>query len=94
MNRKGQWGRLGRQAAAAAEVTGVVASLVSSWLGAAMALGLAAALSLHEAGIDVTVYESTPEILPLGVGINLLPNACRELCELGLQNELDNVGAG
>lgn len=53
--------------------------------------GLAAALSLHEAGIDVTVFESAAEIRPLGVGINLLPNACRELCDLGLQTELDRI---
>jgi 2-polyprenyl-6-methoxyphenol hydroxylase-like FAD-dependent oxidoreductase len=53
--------------------------------------GLTAALSLHQAGISVRVFESTPRILPLGVGINLLPNASRELCELGLQPELDRL---
>lgn len=53
--------------------------------------GLTAALSLHDAGIDVTVFESAREIRPLGVGINLLPNACRELCDLGLQDELDRI---
>jgi 2-polyprenyl-6-methoxyphenol hydroxylase-like FAD-dependent oxidoreductase len=46
--------------------------------------GLSAALSLHAAGIAVDVYEAVPELRPLGVGINLLPHAVRELTELGL----------
>jgi 2-polyprenyl-6-methoxyphenol hydroxylase-like FAD-dependent oxidoreductase len=46
--------------------------------------GLAAALSLHELGADVEVYESAGEIRPLGVGINLLPHAVREVYDLGL----------
>jgi 5-methylphenazine-1-carboxylate 1-monooxygenase len=50
--------------------------------------GLALALSLHQAGISCRVFESAPEVLPLGVGINLLPHAMRELSELGLQDEL------
>jgi len=54
--------------------------------------GLAAALSLHKAGISVTVYEAVPEIRPLGVGINMLPHATRELTELGLQGDLEATG--
>jgi 5-methylphenazine-1-carboxylate 1-monooxygenase len=50
--------------------------------------GLAAALSLHEAGFEVDVYESAPELKPLGVGINVLPHAVRELSELGLADRL------
>ena len=50
--------------------------------------GLTAALSLHEAGIDAVVYESTPELRELGVGINLLPHAVRELSALGVQPAL------
>ena len=50
--------------------------------------GLATALSLHAAGIPARVFESVPEIRPLGVGINLLPHAVRELTELGLQDTL------
>lgn len=50
--------------------------------------GLTAALSLHAAGYEVDVFESVPELRPLGVGINLLPHAVRELDELGLQDEL------
>jgi 2-polyprenyl-6-methoxyphenol hydroxylase-like FAD-dependent oxidoreductase len=50
--------------------------------------GLSLALSLHQAGISTAVLEAAPEILPLGVGINLLPHAMRELGELGLQDAL------
>lgn len=52
--------------------------------------GLVAALSLHAAGIDCEVYEQSAELRPLGVGINVLPHAMRELTELGL---LDRVCA-
>jgi 5-methylphenazine-1-carboxylate 1-monooxygenase len=55
--------------------------------------GLTTALALHAAGIDdVTLYESAPEIRPLGVGINLLPHAVRELTELGLGAKLAEIG--
>ena len=50
--------------------------------------GLVAALSLHEIGMDVDVYESVRSVRPLGVGINLLPHAARELDALGLLPEL------
>ena len=51
--------------------------------------GLSAALSLNKIGVDVKIYESVAEIRPLGVGINVLPHASRELIALGLQAELD-----
>src|SRR5262245_54853115 len=54
--------------------------------------GLAAALSLHAAGFSVRVFESVPEIKPLGVGINLLPHAVREVEELGLRPALEAAG--
>lgn len=54
--------------------------------------GLAAALSLHAAGFAVQVFESVPEIKPLGVGINVLPHAVRELEELGLRRPLEQAG--
>lgn len=55
--------------------------------------GLATALSLHAAGItDVTIYEAVGELRPLGVGINLLPHAVRELTELGLGGALAELG--
>lgn len=43
-------------------------------------------LSLHAAGLDdIRVVDAAPEIRPLGAGINRLPNAVRELADLGLQ---------
>ncbi|MFF7634634.1 flavin-dependent oxidoreductase [Kitasatospora sp. NPDC008050] len=54
--------------------------------------GLTAALSLHAVGIEAAVVESSREIRPLGVGINLLPHAVRELTELGLGEELAALG--
>jgi 2-polyprenyl-6-methoxyphenol hydroxylase-like FAD-dependent oxidoreductase len=60
-------------------------------IGAGMG-GLAAALSLHEAGFSVRLFESVPELRPLGVGINLLPHAVRELEELGLRTAVETAG--
>lgn len=53
--------------------------------------GLTTALSLHDAGISCTVYEAVQELQPLGVGINILPHAVRELTELGLDAALAEV---
>ncbi len=50
--------------------------------------GLTLALSLHQVGISCRVFEAAPEVHPLGVGINLLPHAMRELTELGLADML------
>lgn len=50
--------------------------------------GLVTALSLHAAGIECEVFEAAAEIRPLGVGINVLPHAARELIELGLEERL------
>lgn len=54
--------------------------------------GLATALSLHAAGIEVELHEAVAQIKPLGVGINLLPHAVRELTELGLADDLVRIG--
>src|SRR5438105_655567 len=54
--------------------------------------GLTAALSLGAAGIEVRVLEAARRLEPLGVGINLLPPAVRELVELGLGAALAGVG--
>lgn len=50
--------------------------------------GLTLALELHAAGIPCRVYEAVPEIKALGVGINVLPHAQRELTRLGLEPAL------
>jgi 2-polyprenyl-6-methoxyphenol hydroxylase-like FAD-dependent oxidoreductase len=54
--------------------------------------GLSLALSLHQAGIAVRVYEAVRDPSPLGVGINLQPTAVRELTELGLGGALAETG--
>ena len=53
--------------------------------------GLTLALMLHKAGIACRVYDAVAEIKPVGVGINLLPHATRELCALGLEEALAGV---
>jgi 5-methylphenazine-1-carboxylate 1-monooxygenase len=50
--------------------------------------GLVLALMLHKRGIGVDVFEAVSELKPLGVGINLLPHAVKELTELGLHEQL------
>ncbi len=52
--------------------------------------GLTAALALHARGADVTVIERT-DLRPMGVGINLLPHAVRELYQLGLGDQLSRI---
>ncbi len=46
--------------------------------------GMALALTLHQIGVPCIVFEAVPQIKPLGVGINLQPNAVRELFDLGI----------
>jgi 5-methylphenazine-1-carboxylate 1-monooxygenase len=53
--------------------------------------GHAMALCLHEKGIDCEIYEQTESIRELGVGINALPHAVKELAALGLLDRLDEV---
>ena len=50
--------------------------------------GLTLALCLHANGISCRVYELATQIRALGVGINILPHASRELARLGLEGEL------
>jgi 2-polyprenyl-6-methoxyphenol hydroxylase-like FAD-dependent oxidoreductase len=53
--------------------------------------GLTLALTLNRAGIPCRVYELSPEIKGLGLGINLLPHATKELAALGLLDALAGV---
>ena len=55
--------------------------------------GLATALTLHQIGVPCVVLEAVREMRPLGVGINLQPNAVRELYDLGIGAEaLERIG--
>jgi salicylate hydroxylase len=54
--------------------------------------GLAAALSLLQAGFDVQVYEQAAALGEVGAGIQISPNASRILRRLGLAQALDARG--
>lgn len=55
--------------------------------------GMALALTLHQIGVPCRVLEAVADLQPLGVGINLQPNAVRELHDLGFDNAaLDTIG--
>jgi 2-polyprenyl-6-methoxyphenol hydroxylase-like FAD-dependent oxidoreductase len=50
--------------------------------------GLTMALTCHEIGVPVRVFEEAKRIRPLGLGINLQPNAVRELYDLGFEADI------
>jgi 5-methylphenazine-1-carboxylate 1-monooxygenase len=54
--------------------------------------GLTLALTLHQVGIASRIFDAAPELKPVGVGINILPHATRELARLGLEPALATVG--
>lgn len=54
--------------------------------------GLGLALNLHARGIRTTVYEASPSLREMGVGITLLPHAVREVTALGLGDEIATLG--
>lgn len=55
--------------------------------------GLATALTLQQIGVPSLVFEAVPELRPLGVGINLQPNAVRELYDMDIgASDLDGIG--
>lgn len=54
--------------------------------------GLSMGLTLHQLDIPFRIYERVGEMRPLGVGINIQPNAVRELFDLGLQTQLEAIG--
>ena len=53
--------------------------------------GLTLGLALHAANIPCRIFESASEIKAVGVGINLLPHATKELAALGLEGALARV---
>lgn len=54
--------------------------------------GLVMGLTLHQLRLPFRVFERVAEPRPLGLGINLQPNAVRELMDLGLEGRLDEIG--
>lgn len=55
--------------------------------------GLALGLTLHQIGVPFTIFERVKDMRPLGVGINVQPNAVRELFDLGITaQDLDGAG--
>jgi 5-methylphenazine-1-carboxylate 1-monooxygenase len=53
--------------------------------------GLTLGLALQRAGVPCRIYEAAPAITPVGVGINVLPHATRELAALDLEPALARV---
>lgn len=50
------------------------------------------ALTCHQLGLKAQIFESVTNLKALGVGINLQPNAVRELFDLGLNDLLADIG--
>ena len=70
----------------------IVANMRVLIIGAGIA-GPVAALSLEAAGFtDIVIAERSTELRGLGVGVNLLPHAVRELTELGIVDRIAALG--
>jgi 2-polyprenyl-6-methoxyphenol hydroxylase-like FAD-dependent oxidoreductase len=54
--------------------------------------GLVSALCLNRCGIKVRLYEQAENLEPIGFGLNLQPYSVKILYELGLENELNEIG--
>lgn len=54
--------------------------------------GLSASLALRQAGFEVQVFEAVAELMPVGAGITVWPNAVRALQMLGLSDALQAIG--
>jgi salicylate hydroxylase len=55
--------------------------------------GMAAAVALAQAGIDVLVYEQAQQLTEVGAGVSLAPNGLRMLERLGVGEGIRRVGA-
>jgi len=55
--------------------------------------GLTAALALHRRGLEVTVYEQSPNLGEIGAGIGLSPNAIKAFRALGIEQDVITVGS-
>jgi 2-polyprenyl-6-methoxyphenol hydroxylase-like FAD-dependent oxidoreductase len=54
--------------------------------------GLTTALALKQSGKEVTIYESAPEIKPVGAGIVMASNAMQVFDKLGVRRKIENAG--
>lgn len=54
--------------------------------------GLTTALTLKQKGLNVTVFESSTEIKPVGAGIILANNAMQVFKKLGIQDKIEKAG--
>ena len=54
--------------------------------------GLTLSLMLHKRGVESVICEQASEIREVGVGINILPHAIKELAALDLMGKLDTAG--
>ena len=54
--------------------------------------GLTAALALKQKGFNSTIYESAPEINPVGAGIIMANNAMQIFQKLGIRQEIETAG--
>lgn len=55
--------------------------------------GVAAALALHRAGLNVRVYEQAARLTEVGAGVSLAVNGLRMLTSLGVQDAVEKAGA-
>src|SRR5580693_6713106 len=55
--------------------------------------GIAAAVALARAGIDVRVYEQAQQLTEVGAGVSLAPNGLRMLERLGVGEGIGRLGA-
>ncbi|MCL2586241.1 MAG: FAD-dependent monooxygenase [Streptosporangiales bacterium] len=55
--------------------------------------GVAAAVALHRAGLNVRVYEQATELTEVGAGVSLAVNGLRMLTYLGVQAQVEEAGA-
>ncbi|MEO6682005.1 MAG: FAD-dependent monooxygenase [Ginsengibacter sp.] len=54
--------------------------------------GLTTALALKQSGYNATVYESAPQIKPVGAGIVMAGNAMQIYRKLGMQGKIEKAG--
>ena len=81
-----------RQAAAASCAANRGMDKMTVLISGAGIAGLTLGLTLHDLGVPFHIYEATQTLKPMGVGINLQPNAVRELIDLGLEDALSAIG--